>query len=242
MGLLVGNKLTFDRALGQARIVAWSGAKDGEPYRDDQIAMGSGLMAGLVNAEVYAVRKGVIPGVTLPNGETGFVSDVGYAQGFIDEKTPEDIAVTYLATQQAFRRAFDNGRAAGAAAGGIPVASGASGLVGIAPVVLIVVGVVALSAYIAHRYFESEETKTQILIDGDRLKKAALTDKVIQLGLSGQKVDPAAWKILQDLANAEHGAGSKIPWTEVFIGGGLLLGAGLVIKNRRAIGRMLGVR
>jgi hypothetical protein len=221
----------LNRTQGASRLALWN-APLPTIARQSASALGHGLTEGFLLAEQYAVKNRLIDGIMIPGQSEPAVNldQIGGAASLLKDDRSE-AARNYLALHQATRLVHANARVGD---GGTEIVDP----VGFIPV-LIVVGVVGLAAFVAERYFASEEKKAQIMVDGELLKQQALVAAAMQADLAGIKPDSNTGKLLSKLADKELDDKSRLPWPLIIGGGVAVVGGGLAIKNRKAIKRWL---
>jgi len=242
MALRASNEFGYRPRVGAAVLASMAIAPDGAcNLLSDDFAQGA--MATLVNAELLAAQHGLVPSVPMPDGSPGvLIKTVGLARDRLKD-APEQVAVAYLVAQNAVRMAHLNaGRANGGEGFILRPGGSLEPAVVFAPIVVgaIVVVVLGLAAIIAHEYgtFATETAKTQILVNGENLRKISLANGVLAHAASGAPLDANSAKVLGDIAESEKKFNDGgFPWG-LALGGVAIVGGGyLAIRVARNLSR-----
>ena len=222
----------FDNTRARAALARMARAGDGALAIDGE-DWTQGALAALLDAEFLAAEAGVVPWITLPNGERGLVA-VGAARESI-AGAPDDVRTIYLATHALVRSTHAMAKPWGGttphlASFAPPRVSAASLLRTSAALgdptggLIIALTVIAIAAIVGTAwYFTRKET---IEVDGRNVRTTAIASQVAnlareQLAQSG-RIDPEVWGVFKSIAESE----TRQTWIPLALGGVVVLGGG----------------
>jgi hypothetical protein len=235
----MSKRFELQLARGTAAVNRWAHAPEG------RIALhphdwAHGAMASLYGAELLAAEAGVVPFLTLDNGEKG-VPSIGGARSKL-HKASREVAVIYRAMHATVRLTHATAAPArpnvpelGALLEGHPIEdalmlSGLEGVdpeLGFLPAAAIVVIVLGVAGLIAGAWYLREEKKLEV--EGKNTRFIAAITQLADLGreqlrLTG-KIDKGLISSLEEVADKDTGSDAGTPWP-IWAGGALLCAAG----------------
>ncbi len=194
----------FDPTLGFETLQRMKRAPDGAVTLGGD-AWAHAAMAALLGAEFLAAEAGVVPFFTVPEtGERGVLL-VGAARERIDQ-APEDVRTLYLATHALVRATHAQ---ALAATGTAPELADPDDL-GEPVTLIIALVVVSIAAIVGTAWYFT--SRSSIEVEGRNVRTTALAADASalareQLARTG-KIDPGAWELFKEIADAEAGHGA----------------------------------
>lgn len=220
--------------VGQKVLDAWKGARgrivDGGEAQQ-------ALMTMLYKAEQLAVTKGWAVPVTGAAGETyGYMVGGGIDAAKAAAQKGDDLAIVYLAQQNAARRAQAEIIPAPAVQNALATGDELSSYdiePTIAPLTIaIVIAVVAVAAAVAAVAWA---VQTKVQVEAQTQQRTGLVASALDIA-SSQNPDvrnnPQLWALLQTMANQEGSSGSGgFPWGTVLLVGGGLVGGKLLYDH-----------